>query len=146
LFSSYSAGTWTFAPNPGAALTITATNNAVNGAFKNEVLYTASLGSVQVISEGGTIRLLGGTVQGISINPLLTTALLGYVAPVDTTSLGDVSQSFKGSLGAQDAIIFCVKSISTGGVEAPTVPVPPALMLFAPGLLGLFGIRKRLKG
>jgi hypothetical protein len=38
--------------------------------------------------------------------------------------------------------------ISTGGgtLTVVPVPIPPALMLFAPALLGLIGIRKRLRG
>ena len=36
--------------------------------------------------------------------------------------------------------------ISTTSMNVSHVPVPPSVLLFAPGLLGLVGIRKRIKG
>ena len=90
-------------------------------------------------------------------NPILGGAFLGYI------SIGANGTSYTpfGSVSfAPQKSIFVTKDISVNGdasyggsafiseitQQFSEVPVPPSLLLFAPGLLGLVGLRKRFFG
>ena len=67
-------------------------------------------------------------------------SLTALSSPVFSVSSG----TFRGSLGfSTNGSASTAVSLSS---NVAVVPIPPALMLFAPALLGLVGIRKRLKG
>jgi hypothetical protein len=83
----------------------------------------------------------------------VTAGALWNMVPVSPTEVQFFASNAATALVAGDT--FFVNVVLTGKID-PTkvgfvatyspVPVPPSLLLLAPGLLGLVGIRKRLKG
>jgi len=145
---------WIFAPNYSpAALQITGTVGTYTG-----VLYQAEMLGSTVVTTGilpnqdGSMTLtetgqtLGG--PGSFINPAVLTALgLSPTSVLSATYPGDYTVTFAAYTNLVGNSISW-DNLSGGHVQAPlaAVPVPPSLLLFAPALLGLIGIRKRFKG
>jgi hypothetical protein len=135
---------WSFADNSAPnALVVTGTVGSYTG-----ILYTASLSDCTVTKVSGTantfkLQTLGATV-GTYIAPQLLAALGLSGVVVDPLTPGDVTITFNGVKDTSVTNGIGWVSLSGGHVEAPTtVPIPPSVLLLAPGLLGLIGIRKR---
>ncbi len=133
-----------------------------------------TLGSTNytIQSAGSWITFSGNTVGGpVGFNGTFTSGSLAYTnITVGTTTyysasvvnsyydatdvssylinlLGLKGTSFTGGLlNLSENNTTTVSGTMTTGTGVTPVPIPPALLLFAPALLGLIGMRKRLKG
>lgn len=126
----------------------------------SNILYSAQLTDIKVSEDSlksGVMTLEGfANLTGTSLSPAIVSLLglpTGTIA--DGSQYGEIHVTFYAPKSVSTDTSFFqstspymgVAGVSGGHMETPaTVPIPPAALLLAPGLLGLVGIRKRLKG
>ena len=137
LNTTFDGGTITVAETKGAS-TIT----LVSGTFDTDSLAATSVWN----NVNGKYNATNG-VQGTFSSATLDAALASYFA-VSQNASGSIQLDSWNIIGASSVTPQCLLVGNTSGgvvtVETSPVPVPPAMMLFAPGLLGLVGFRKRI--
>ncbi len=119
-------------------------------------------GGAIVLNPGAnTVEFSGNVIGGGHFD--ITGALTNFSTPSPTTSyysgvvgfssltaLSNFSFSlagpYAGTLSIDQNAAGVTSGISTTSMNVSHVPVPPSVLLFVPGLLGLVGIRKRIKG
>ncbi len=82
---------------------------------------------------GGPIHYYGWVIQFSDLSGL-------------SNSQFTVTGPYAGSLSVDQTQAYPVSGKSAVSLDVTSVPVPPSALLLAPGLLGLFGIRKRVQG
>jgi hypothetical protein len=118
-------------------------------------------GAIEFNPGAKTIEFSGNVVGGGHFD--VTGALTHFSTPsptisyysgvVDFPSLATLSNfafslkgPYAGSVSIDQNAAGVTSGISTASMNVSSVPVPPSVLLLAPGLLGLVGMRKRLKG
>jgi len=113
-----------------------------------------------LFSSSSDVLLLSGTFSG-DANSSWTA--VGKSIAVLATGTDQPGSAMATALGISSVGQFSLDAFFTGGskgtgvtaakyivnstdIQSSAVPVPPSALLFAPGLLGLVGIRKRFKG
>jgi hypothetical protein len=127
------------AGGPIAVATVTNGSIVLNNST-DVATFSGTLSNSATLNLTGTVALLAAQSGYYSWNLTLPAATMtslnvsGAYAMASTTFTGGLSVdlSHNNSLNSTSAAVSSV------------VPVPPALLLFAPGLLGLIGIRRRL--
>jgi hypothetical protein len=111
----------------------------------NTVVFTGSVVSgPPTFTVTGTINNYSGpgpTQQYYSWNVVFSSLSVFDNSPVFT-----YSGAYGGGIGIYQTTGSPITGKSSVGYDVSSVPVPPSLLLLAPGLLGLIGMRKRFKG
>jgi hypothetical protein len=131
---NYAATTTAMQPNADVAWTYNVSGNLISdayAAFSGGVTGTGTQDLTETLSNSGdgfsaTLTLNAPGSQTIAINP----------AQSSLTAMKD-QDNFAGSAGSATA------SIVTNGFSLTATPIPGALPLFATGLVGFWGLRKK---
>ncbi|MGD0488598.1 MAG: hypothetical protein ABSB94_15565 [Syntrophorhabdales bacterium] len=100
---------------------------------------------------GGTPFTVTGTVNNFKTTSVGKVQNYGWLLQIpDASALSNsqfnVTGAYSGSVSFLQTAAHPVSGFSSVGLDVTSaVPLPPSMLLFAPGLLGLIGIRKRFK-
>jgi hypothetical protein len=170
--ASLTAGTyawgdnWTVLEGPDATIRIPGLGQVpipawtITGSDNSGLLITDPVSGGMLVITGPTIKITGTIVDGSPSGVSFT--MNGTLSNFKTSSYDSWDVTFKGLTGLSNTDFSVAGGIyagsisltTTGGIHSisalgstiSSVPIPSALLLFAPGLLGLMGMRKRLKG
>lgn len=148
---------WTSAAvgsTPTAQGTLLTAVTAINTVYTTYAGATAAVNSGTAVSVTSPISFANGYYNILDKNnPLLAGSLGGYVLPGTTEQAllngSSTLESFM-KLSTSNSPLFTLDATLTGGIltttaqpNASPVPIPPSVLLFGSGLLGLVGIRRR---
>jgi len=131
----------------GGTITVKETNGINTFILASGTFDTDSLAASSVWNKVSGKYNATNSIQGTFSSATLSSILASYfdVSPDASGFIQLDSWNIKGAASVTPQSLLVGNT--SGGfvtVETSPVPVPPALMLFAPGLLGLVGFRKRI--
>ncbi len=127
---------------------VNSSGGAINGVLLNFAGAYSGSGSASVTE---SVFGSGGLLETLTVSTSKAGTVTSEYAPLSTPcanlTIQDVITVSSGRNWKGSASVFSVCNQFSQVADPPSqVPVPPSLLLFAPGLFGLFGIRKRILG
>ena len=136
---------WTLLGNDAAGNQIGATVLITSGIITldnaaNTATFTGNVG-LTPFSVTGTVSNFGTTAIG-DVHYYSWLLQFGDISALSNAEFGLVGP-YSGSLSVQQTLAHPITGLSAVSLDVSNVPLPPSILLFAPGLIGLAVLRKR---